>query len=53
MLALLFDGSFDVGLGEPGTIHEEIHHFGGITQILKVSDGVHAHVLKVQVSFFF
>ena len=47
MLVLLLDGSLDVGLGELGMIHEEIHHLGGISQILKVSDGVHNHVLKV------
>ena len=47
MIVLLFDGSLDIGLGEPGMIHEEIHYLGGISQILKVSYGVHTHVLKV------
>ena len=62
MLALLCDGSLDVGLGGPGMIYEEIPHLGGISWVLKVSDSFHTHVLKVseyfmlktkQVTFFF
>ena len=41
-LALLFDGSLDVGLSELGVICEEIHHLGGISQILKVHNSVHS-----------
>ena len=47
MIVLLFDGSLDRGLGELGMICEEIHHLGEISQILKLSDGVHTCVLKV------
>ena len=46
-LVLLFDGSLDVSLCELGVIHEEIHHLGGISWILKVHNGVHSHILEV------
>ena len=46
-LMLLFDGSLDASLCEPGVIHEEIHHLGRISWILKVCDGVHPCILEV------
>ena len=44
---LLFNGSLGIGMCGPGMIHEEIHHLGGISQVLEISDGVHTGVLKV------
>ena len=46
-LALLFNGSLDVGLCKPGMICKEIHHLGGISQILEVHNSVHAGISEV------
>ena len=46
-LVLLFDGSLDITLCEPGMIHEKIHHPGGISQILDVNNSVYTCILKM------